>query len=421
MATPIYVFEDSQYDRLFPLTMSRPACLLRCGALTLLERMTRAVGGEIAGVLMRDPLAGVWRNKLGVAVNPAVSTKEGVILVNGRWLALGGKWERPAADMAGLVQGAVAWVHLSAKAAGEVDFSKMIESRTLEALLPELQRNRAEATLIGRPWELLGHQDAALREDFAHFGAGNEATVMPGAHLLGADKIHLARRVKVWPGVVLDAQAGPIMVEEGTEIRANAVVTGPVHIGKNCLVRPGADVRELCSFGPGARVGGEVMHSIFLGNANKQHYGFLGQSIVGEWANLGAGTTTSNLKNTYGTVRVRINGMEEDSGLQFLGSVIGDHAKLGIGTYLSTGSVVGFGSHVITPRPPKFVPSFAWVTGGGGEGVGGTTRMDFGKLEAIAKTVMHRRGVEWGPADHELFVRIAGEYAAAEKFDWTGK
>ena len=156
------------------------------------------------------------------------------------------------------------------------------------------------------------------------------------------------------------------------------MVTGPVAIGPHCLIRTAADIREECAFGPNTRVGGEVGGTVFLGNANKQHHGFLGQTIVGEWVNLGAGTTTSNLKNTYGLVKMPLNGMDEPTGRQFLGSVIADHAKLGIGTYLSTGSVVGFAAHVVVPRPPRFVPSFAWLTEYGLE------RADFEKIEEIA-------------------------------------
>ena len=199
----------------------------------------------------------------------------------------------------------------------------------------------------------------------------------------------------------------------GTEIRANAVITGPVAIGAHCVIRNGADIREECSFGPNCRVGGEINGTIFLGNANKQHHGFLGQTIVGEWANLGAGTTTSNLKNTYGAVKMPLNGKDEPTGRQFLGSVIADHVKLGIGTYLSTGSVVGFGSHVVVGRPPRFVPSFAWVTEKGVE------RADFEKIEEIAKIAMGRRQVEFTAADHEMFVRIASEWSAGEDYKWA--
>jgi UDP-N-acetylglucosamine diphosphorylase / glucose-1-phosphate thymidylyltransferase / UDP-N-acetylgalactosamine diphosphorylase / glucosamine-1-phosphate N-acetyltransferase / galactosamine-1-phosphate N-acetyltransferase len=416
----VCIFEDSLVERLYPLTYARAACELRVGALTLLERMRRNLGMPVAGVMVRGgALAEVVRQRLGglaaeVAVNPPLSTKEGLLLINARWLKLRGeKWELPEADSAGLSQGTIVWMHLSARLAGKVDLSKLQEARTLESLLPEVRREASEAAVINRPWDLLTHQKAAIAEDFAVLGAANEAVVMRGAHVIEERHVHLAAGAKVWPGAVLDAQAGPIIVGEGTEIRANAVITGPAAIGAHCVVRNQADIREETTLGPGCRVGGEVIGSIFLGNASKQHYGFLGQTIVGEWANLGAGTTTSNLKNTYGVVKVPVNGRDEPTGRQFMGAVIGDHAKLGIGTYLSTGSVVGFGSHVITGRPPRFVPSFAWVTD---KEVG---RAEFEKIEQIAATVMQRRGREFTSADHALFVQIASEWSQAEQYPWA--
>jgi hypothetical protein len=112
-------------------------------------------------------------------------------------------------------------------------------------------------------------------------------------------------------------------------------------------------------------------------------------------------------------VKVPINGKDEATGRQFMGAVIGDHAKLGIGTYLSTGSVVGFGSHVVVGRPPRFVPSFAWVT------EKGVSRAEFEKIEKIAGIVMGRRGREFTGADHELFVRIAAEWSQVEQYKWA--
>ena len=131
--------------------------------------------------------------------------------------------------------------------------------------------------------------------------------------------------------------------------------------------------------------------------------------VIGEWANLGAGTITSNLKNTYGNVRVPVNGVEQDTGLQFQGSIIADHVKIGIGTCLTTGTVIGFSSHVTAARPPKFVPSFGWVTDKG------TAPLDFDKAVKIAKTVMQRREVEWTAADDEVFNRIYKTWRQVEK------
>jgi hypothetical protein len=113
--------------------------------------------------------------------------------------------------------------------------------------------------------------------------------------------------------------------------------------------------------GPYSRVAGEISTTIFLGLSNKQHYGFLGHAYVGEWVNLGAGTTNSNLKNTYGAVKVWVDGAVQDSGQTFLGSAIGDHTKTAIGTVLNTGSVIGVASNVFGHGfPPIFIPSFSW-------------------------------------------------------------
>ena len=416
---PLYIFEDSRFDGLFPLTYSRSAAELRCGTLTLLQRLQRMLGRPVNGLLVRDGLSAIVHHRLApLPVNPGLSTKEGLILINARWLALGSTWNDPAPDSAGLSADAIVWAHLSAATAGKIDLSKIHEPRTLEALLPTLQRRSEKAILIHRPWDLLEHNHAAILEDFRRLGRANESKplVPNSVHILAPENLHLGANVKLYPGVVLDASAGPIIIEADAAIRANAVITGPTAIGPRAVIRTLADIREDNTIGPGCRVGGEVIGSILLGNVNKQHHGFLGQSIVGEWANLGAGTTTSNLKNTYGNVRVPVNGSEEDSGRMFLGAVIGDHAKLAIGTYLSTGTVVGFASHINVPRPPKFVPSFAWLTE-----KGGIERVDFDKIVALAQTVLLRRGQSFTAADHDLFVRIATDWSLVENYPWPTK
>jgi UDP-N-acetylglucosamine diphosphorylase/glucosamine-1-phosphate N-acetyltransferase len=415
MPPPLYIFEDSQSDRLHPLTFSRPASDLRIGALTLGQRLERNLHRPLAGLFVRPGLAAAAaaRNP-GLPINPALSPAEGLLLVNARWLLLAaqGHFETPPPDTAGLAQSTIVWIHLSPALAAKLDPARLHEPRTLEALLPQVRRIASAATLIDHPWQLLDHQRAAIQEDFALRGPANDATCYPNVHLLAPENIHLAKNVRLWPGVVLDAQGGPILIDSGTDIRANAVITGPCYIGPHCLVRTGADIREDCAFGPASRIGGELSNCLFLGNANKQHHGFLGNSIIGEWANLGAGATTSNLKNTYGEIRMPINGIDTPTGRRFLGALIADHVKIGIGAYLSTGSVVGFASHITAPRPPRFVPSFAWVTDRG------IARADFEKLESVAATVMQRRGAQFTPADHDLWVRIASEFSQAERFPW---
>jgi UDP-N-acetylglucosamine diphosphorylase/glucosamine-1-phosphate N-acetyltransferase len=425
---PVYLFEDSQVDRLYPLTYSRPVSDLRVGALTLGERLARNLtlnpaggglaAGGIAGMFVRPGIAELARTRSSVPINSTLSAADGLLLINARWLLLqdAERFEAPPPDTAGLSASTVVWIHLSPKLAQRIDPSRLHEPATLETVLPEVRRVSAgPGRLIDRPWQLLEHQRAGIIEDFRRLGPASAGRLYPGVHVLDSENVHIAEGVKIWPGAVLDAQAGPIIIERDAVIRANAVITGPVCIGPGCVIRTGADIREESTLGPGSRVGGEISNALFLGHANKQHHGFVGNSIIGEWVNLGAGATTSNLKNTYGEIRMPLNGADEPTGRQFLGAVIGDHAKLGIGTYLSTGSVVGFASHIITPRPPRFVPSFAWVTDKG------IARADFEKLEDIAGIVMERRGVQFTAADHELWVRIASEWAAAERYAWPAE
>ncbi len=424
MAAPIYLFEDAHIDRLYPLTLCRSPLQLLCGAQTILERAKRAIGRPISGILVRSGIAEVLKRRLpGEHINPPVSAKEGVILINARAL-LFEPFSEPIPDSAGLSSAAVVWMHLSPQRASQIDWSRILEPLTLESVLPHMNRQTAKMPLVNRPWDLLEYQKTAFEYDFKLFGPApldtqSKPLIKGSVWQVGEpDLIHIAANVKLHPGVVIDASSGPVIIESGSEIRAHAVITGPCYIGPNCIVRDSADVRQLVSLGQSTRVGGEVIHSIFLGYGNKQHYGFVGQCIFGEWTNLGAGATTSNLKNTYGTVRMPINGVEEETGRQFLGSVIADHAKIGIGTFLSTGSVVGFSSHVTAPRPAKFTPSFAWVSG---EGKGKVSRIEFEKTVEIAKTMMHRRGFDFTQADHDLFVRIATDWSQREKFDWESE
>jgi carbonic anhydrase/acetyltransferase-like protein (isoleucine patch superfamily) len=219
---------------------------------------------------------------------------------------------------------------------------------------------------------------------------------------LEADVASLGSRVagRVHSSAVLYAPENMI-IEEGVEIEACAVLDarqGPIYIGKGSIVKAGANLRGPLSIGPECRIGGEVTHSIFHSYSNKAHYGFIGHSYIGEWVNLGAGTTNSNLKNNYGTVKVSVNGKEVDSGEQFLGCFIGDFAKLGIGTLINTGSVIGFGANVLGGQvTPKVVPDFSWPGGG---------RYRLEDFIAGARSMMDRRGVKMSEEQRERLQEI---------------
>jgi UDP-N-acetylglucosamine diphosphorylase/glucosamine-1-phosphate N-acetyltransferase len=208
--------------------------------------------------------------------------------------------------------------------------------------------------------------------------------------------------------VVLDATAGPVLVRRGATVSAFTRLVGPCFVGERASVT--ADRIAGCSIGEVARVHGELSSTIVLGHANKAHDGFVGHSYLGRWVNLGAGTTTSNLKNTYGTVALWTPEGVRDTGLQFLGTLFGDHAKTGIGLRLTTGAVLGAGANVVDRMPPKFTPPFAW----GAEPPYAT--YDVERFVRVAARAMSRRGVALG-GGAEATLRAA--HARAERWRAT--
>ncbi len=216
-------------------------------------------------------------------------------------------------------------------------------------------------------WDLIVNLGEDLEKDLAGMGYGVRGKVHPSAVIYAPDKV---------------------LIEEGAEVEACAVLDarqGPVYIGKGTIVKAGANLRGPVSIGPECRIGGEVSHSIFHGYSNKAHYGFIGHSYIGEWVNLGAGTTNSNLKNNYGTVKVQ----GVDSKQQFLGCFIGDYAKLGIGTLITTGAVIGLGANVIGGKvTPKSVPNFQWDE---------QTKYRLDDFLKAAEAMMSRRGQKLTP------------------------
>ena len=186
--------------------------------------------------------------------------------------------------------------------------------------------------------------------------------------------------------MVFDTRNGPVVLESGVEVRAGTRLEGPLWAGANARL-VGGPIRA-SAIGPWSVVRGEMAATAMLGYANKSHDGFVGHSVLGRWVNLGAGTTTSNMKNTYGPVRLDFGGTGLETGHQFLGSLIGDHAKTAIGTLLGTGTVIGAGASVFDGvRAPKYVPPFSW----GGSGSERMTRQGF---LTVAERVLIRRQMD---------------------------
>ncbi len=222
---------------------------------------------------------------------------------------------------------------------------------------------------------------------------------------VGAHNLDVHPTATIYPNVVFDVSNGAIRVEEGVTIKAGSVITGPCWIGKHSTLSEQSVIKANTVIGPVCKVGGEVGGTIFQGYANKVHDGHLGDSIVGEWVNLGAGTTNSNLLNTYGEVIVKdLNGKRHKTGRTYVGSFIGDHVKTAISTRLMTGTILGTGAMIASTAPaPSPTHRFAWVTDAG------TRAYNTDKFIAVAETVMARRNQSLHDATKEVLRQLTRE------------
>jgi UDP-N-acetylglucosamine diphosphorylase/glucosamine-1-phosphate N-acetyltransferase len=256
-------------------------------------------------------------------------------------------------------------------------------------------------------WDFTASLSAQLREDIAGVGPELDCVLPEQAVVVGSEGIYIERGSVVEPAVCFDVSAGPVLVRRGASVRAFTRLVGP------CAIASGASVLgdrvAGSSIGEHSVVRGEMSETIVLGHSNKAHDGFVGHSYLGRWVNLGAGTITSNLKNTYGIVQLWTPHGVRDTGLMKLGSLIGDHVKFGIGTRLTTGSVIGAGSNIYgSTMPPKYVPPFSW---GEGDDLA-MYRLD--KFLETAERAMGRRGVM-------LSANERRQLAAAHTLSWEAR
>jgi UDP-N-acetylglucosamine diphosphorylase/glucosamine-1-phosphate N-acetyltransferase len=400
----VVIFEDDRWADLAPLSFSRPTCLLRCGAFTLLERIVRHARPTRLGLWCREPLAGLLIHDVAASLGVPVAVNTPLddapaLLVSGR-LALARPDEpldlpHAAVDPAGDL--AHAWVRDPGLSADDL-LRRTARAQALESL----PRRAVAGHHVRHAWDLLSAGEPVLAGDleqqFADVPAvGARATLVVGDR----DAIRIAPDAVCAPGVVLDATHGPVVIHARAHVGANAVVEGPCCIGPGSSILPLTLVRGGTVLGPVCKVGGEIGSTTLLAYSNKQHHGYIGDSYVGEWVNLGAGTVTGNLKNTLGEIRMLINRRTLPTGRQFLGAIIGDHARSATGTLLPAGCYVGYACHLSGPiRPPRFCRS------GTMHSDDGIVPLDQDKARQIAAGVMARRSRQFEPW-HDEAMRYA--------------
>ncbi len=259
-------------------------------------------------------------------------------------------------------------------------------------------------TQIRNLCDIFVYTGAQIQADYQWLTANRTSAAITDTHTV----VYNPKDVFLEEGVqtracILNAETGPIYLGKGAEIQEGSLIRGPFALGEQSVVAMGSKIRGDSTVGPYCKIGGEISNSVILGYSNKGHEGYLGNSILGEWCNLGADTNTSNLKNDYGQVKqwsYATNNFE-DTGRQFVGLVMGDHSKAGINTMFNTGTVVGVSANIFGGDfPPKYIPSFSW---------GGAARLEVYRLDkalAVAKRVMQRRGIPLTVEDQNILSHI---------------
>ncbi len=380
----LFFYDDARARQFEPFALTRPVSELRAGTSLIRRRWEHATSLRSAGFIAGDHLAHFEEGDAPPAVAPKSELPAGSILVNSRCvIPLDLKIEHFDLLMCDGVACAVRLARampVSQFADGEVDIGSIQTS---------LGGRKIAGRWINEVWDLVGTLDQQLTEDIPLRGKSLDAAANMSATVLGDNPVFVEEGAEIQPYVVLDARTGPIMIRKGASVAAFTNLIGPMYIGRETQVL--GDRISGSSIGDHCKVRGELSASVMLGHANKGHAGFIGHSYMGRWVNIGAMTTTSNLKNTYGPVQLWTPSGMRTTGLQFLGTLFGDHAKTGIGTMLSTGTVVGAGANLFeTEMPPKIVPPFAW---GHAEPY---DTYDVAKFLAVAERVMKRRHVELG-------------------------
>ncbi len=411
----VCIFEDTSFRNLLPLVYLRPVYELRCGALSLREKIELLFPRARIVLGCRPELAAVLSEEYPSRPVNSLSVED-TWFVNGRHVAgddlktiirtNGGRSMRYIQDdalaAAFVDREALASVHAKLKAGEPIP--------SVFRPLPEVPFN---GTMIRYPWDCVRYTSEEISRDFRRLRLKSYGgRIPPGVFLVNRKTISIGKGTILKPGVVIDASDGPVIIGSNVLLMPNAVIMGPACIGDNSVVKAGARIYHGTSIGPWCKVGGEIDASVFQSYSNKQHDGFLGHSYLGSWVNLGADTNTSDLKNTYGTVTVRAAGGSVDTGLQFVGLTMGDHSKSGINVMFDTGTVAGVSCNIFgADLPPKYVPSFSW---GGGRG---WSQYMPEKACETARRVMARRNTIMSDAYERLFrdvfVRTAPERSEA--------
>jgi len=377
----VILFDDPTLRKaLLPFTYTRPLSEIRVGILTIAEKWEKRLGTEVSFktesyLQKKYPLVSTLNNLLingavcpdEVLVDTVKALPEGYYLVKGTFLI-----------------------------ATRNPDDEMTTQNTIEY--------ESQLTIIDHPWKIFRENADQLKRDFKLVTQGRKSFPITDKHtaVYGEENIFVEEGVTIL-AAVLNAESGPIYLGKNSIVQEGVVIRGAFALGENAQINMGAKLRGDTTVGPFSKVGGEVSNSVFFGNSNKAHDGYLGNSVIGEWCNFGAGTNSSNLKNNYETVKLWNHGENtyKNTGLQFCGLMMGDYSKCGISTIFNTGTVVDVCANIFGGGlSPTHIPSFAW---------GGAHGFTIYKIEKALETinkVMSRRNADFSEDDKDILLHL---------------
>lgn len=368
--------DNGLHLRFAPLTLTRPVGNLRMGILTNDERwntfLPDAEIGFTTGKYLSKKFSSV---KNGIRVNAAVIPNEEIV---------------------------AAVMHLENNTALYLNELLLAENGVASS---KIQFKGEIPVIIENRWDLFQKNELVLKADFELITSGRKSQKLSKSNTVigSSELIFLEEGAKV-EASILNTSSGPIYIGKDAEIMEGSIVRGPLAMCEHSALKLGTKIYGATTLGPHCKVGGEVNNCVFQAYSNKGHEGFVGNSLIGEWCNLGADTNTSNLKNNYGNVSTYSyeTGKEEKTNVQFMGLTMGDHSKCGINTMFNTATVVGVSCNIYgADFPPKFIPSFSWG------GSAGFVPFKFEKAVEYANNMMERRGLKLSEEEVEILRGLA--------------
>ena len=381
------MFDDQSRNNLLPLTFTRPLADIRIGILTIREKWE---------ALLKTKTSTLTEVYLS-AKYPLIKASQN-ILINGSFCPtkeLVNEITSLKQNQALVTRDSIIALHLNAEdldESGEMDISGIEEKMTAEKPLK-----------VNDVWDIFSKNGEVLKEDFELITKRRKSEkISPTNKTFGDHDIFIEKGARV-EFSILNSTNGPIYIGKDAEIMEGALIRGPFALCDHAVVKMGAKIYGPTTIGPYSKVGGEINNSVIFGYSNKAHDGFLGNSVIGEWCNLGADTNNSNLKNSYDDVKIWSYNQKTfiDTGLQFCGLIMGDHSKSGISTMFNTGTVVGVNVNVFgSGFQRNFISSFSWG------GTSGFKIYDVKKAIKVAETMFARRGKVFDDIEKEILINL---------------